>query len=116
MKGPRAAAMFGAGRYSIPRPVTRNLEDLDSVQSVLLHRSVPAAGTRTGTGTGTGREVTSRARQAPAPLSPFVAEAGSSTGRGTFPSASPGSGRPGARLFPRGRRRGRTQVRAAQPA
>ncbi|PKU36370.1 protein hypothetical protein [Limosa lapponica baueri] len=37
MKGPRAAAMFGAGRYSIPRPVTRNLEDLDSVQSVLLH-------------------------------------------------------------------------------
>ncbi|XP_061848529.1 protein inturned isoform X2 [Colius striatus] len=29
--------MFGAGRYSIPRPVTRNLEDLDSVQSVLLH-------------------------------------------------------------------------------
>ncbi|XP_064918127.1 protein inturned isoform X2 [Columba livia] len=37
MKGPRALAMFGAGRYSIPRPVTRNLEDLDSVQSVLLH-------------------------------------------------------------------------------
>ncbi|XP_054679183.1 protein inturned isoform X2 [Grus americana] len=37
MKGPRAPAMFGAGRYSIPRPVTRNLEDLDSVQSVLLH-------------------------------------------------------------------------------
>ncbi|XP_075277065.1 protein inturned isoform X2 [Opisthocomus hoazin] len=37
MTGPRAAAMFGAGRYSIPRPVTRNLEDLDSVQSVLLH-------------------------------------------------------------------------------
>ncbi|CAN0146187.1 unnamed protein product [Bubo scandiacus] len=32
--------MFGAGRRSIPRPVTRNLEDLDSVQSVLLH-SVP---------------------------------------------------------------------------
>ncbi|XP_062349969.1 protein inturned [Cinclus cinclus] len=29
--------MFGVGRYSIPRPVTRNLEDLDSVQSVLLH-------------------------------------------------------------------------------
>ncbi|KAM4781136.1 protein inturned isoform 2-T2 [Cyanocitta cristata] len=29
--------MFAAGRYSIPRPVTRNLEDLDSVQSVLLH-------------------------------------------------------------------------------
>uniref|UniRef100_A0A8C4XUF0 Protein inturned n=1 Tax=Falco tinnunculus TaxID=100819 RepID=A0A8C4XUF0_FALTI len=37
MKGPRAPAMFGAGRYSIPPPVTRNLEDLDSVQSVLLH-------------------------------------------------------------------------------
>ncbi|XP_062429971.1 protein inturned isoform X3 [Rhea pennata] len=29
--------MFAAGRFSIPRPVTRNLEDLDSVQSVLLH-------------------------------------------------------------------------------
>ncbi|KAJ7421424.1 hypothetical protein BTVI_18236 [Pitangus sulphuratus] len=39
MRGPlaRPPAMFGAGRYSIPRPVTRNLEDLDSVQSVLLH-------------------------------------------------------------------------------
>nr|XP_031360471.1 uncharacterized protein LOC116183553 [Lonchura striata domestica] len=35
----RPPAMFGAGRYSIPRPVTRNLEDLDSVQSVLLHSS-----------------------------------------------------------------------------
>ncbi|TFK16139.1 pyroglutamylated RFamide peptide receptor [Platysternon megacephalum] len=29
--------MFSVGRYSIPRPVTRNLEDLDSVQSILLH-------------------------------------------------------------------------------
>ncbi|XP_071411662.1 protein inturned isoform X2 [Pithys albifrons albifrons] len=39
MRGPPACppAMFGTGRYSIPRPVTRNLEDLDSVQSVLLH-------------------------------------------------------------------------------
>ncbi|XP_064006038.1 protein inturned isoform X2 [Pogoniulus pusillus] len=37
MRGPRPPAMFGVGRYSIPRPVTRNLEDLDSVQSVLLH-------------------------------------------------------------------------------
>uniref|UniRef100_A0A8C3YB87 Protein inturned n=1 Tax=Catharus ustulatus TaxID=91951 RepID=A0A8C3YB87_CATUS len=37
MRGRRPPAMFGAGRYSIPRPVTRNLEDLDSVQSVLLH-------------------------------------------------------------------------------
>ncbi|XP_043917607.1 protein inturned isoform X2 [Protopterus annectens] len=29
--------MFKVGRYSIPRPVTRNLEDIDSVQSILLH-------------------------------------------------------------------------------
>uniref|UniRef100_H3BBG2 Protein inturned n=1 Tax=Latimeria chalumnae TaxID=7897 RepID=H3BBG2_LATCH len=29
--------MFHVGRYSIPRPVTKNLDDLDSVQSVLLH-------------------------------------------------------------------------------
>lgn len=63
MKGPRAPAMFGAGRYSIPRPVTRNLEDLDSVQSVLLHRSVagrrlphrPAAGGGWGLLPGLGR-------------------------------------------------------------
>ncbi|XP_062991630.1 protein inturned isoform X2 [Elgaria multicarinata webbii] len=29
--------MFRARKQSIPRPVTRNLEDLDSVQSILLH-------------------------------------------------------------------------------
>ncbi|XP_060102794.1 protein inturned isoform X2 [Heteronotia binoei] len=29
--------MFRAGKQSIPRPVTRNLEDLDSVESILLH-------------------------------------------------------------------------------
>lgn len=30
----------GSGRSSIPKPAPRNLEDLDSVQRVLLHRSV----------------------------------------------------------------------------
>ncbi|XP_061441064.1 protein inturned isoform X2 [Rhineura floridana] len=29
--------MFRVKKHSIPRPVTRNLEDLDSVQSILLH-------------------------------------------------------------------------------
>ena len=48
MRGPRAGAMFAAGRYSIPRPVTRNLEDLDSVQSVLLHRSAAGRGREAG--------------------------------------------------------------------
>ncbi|XP_065453746.1 protein inturned isoform X4 [Chrysemys picta bellii] len=37
MKWPLLCSMFSVGRYSIPRPVTRNLEDLDSVQSILLH-------------------------------------------------------------------------------
>nr|XP_006131855.1 protein inturned isoform X2 [Pelodiscus sinensis] len=37
MKRPLRSSMFSVGRYSIPRPVTRNLEDLDSVQSILLH-------------------------------------------------------------------------------
>lgn len=32
--------MFQVGRVSIPKPAPRNLEDLDSVQRVLLHRSV----------------------------------------------------------------------------
>lgn len=44
MKWPLLCSMFGVGRYSIPRPVTRNLEDLDSVQSVLLHRLVERGG------------------------------------------------------------------------
>lgn len=44
--------MFGAGRYSIPRPVTRNLEDLDSVQSVLLHRSAAGRGREAVAGSG----------------------------------------------------------------
>lgn len=64
MRGRRPPAMFGAGRYSIPRPVTRNLEDLDSVQSVLLHRSVPGTG-----GGGRLAEIASRAREAPGSLS-----------------------------------------------
>ncbi|XP_053110109.1 protein inturned isoform X2 [Hemicordylus capensis] len=29
--------MFRVGKHRIPRPVTRNLEDLDSVESILLH-------------------------------------------------------------------------------
>lgn len=33
-------SMFRVGKHSIPRPVTGTLEDLDSVQSILLHRSV----------------------------------------------------------------------------
>lgn len=32
--------MFHVGRASVPSPAPRNLEDLDSVQRVLLHRSV----------------------------------------------------------------------------
>lgn len=36
--------MFQVGRSSIPKPVPRNLEDLDSVQRVLLHRSVRGRG------------------------------------------------------------------------
>lgn len=86
MKGPRAPAMFGAGRYSIPRPVTRNLEDLDSVQSVLLHRSVP----------GTGRRL--RRRRSPQPG--WDPPAGSSPARG--PAARPA----GQRRVPRALRGG----------
>ncbi|CAK7316238.1 hypothetical protein VULLAG_LOCUS19597 [Vulpes lagopus] len=32
--------MFRAGRSSLPTPAPRSLEDLDSVQRVLFHRSV----------------------------------------------------------------------------
>lgn len=38
--------MFQVGRSSIPKPAPRNLEDLDSVQRVLLHRSVLGRGAR----------------------------------------------------------------------
>lgn len=87
--------MFGAGRYSIPRPVTRNLEDLDSVQSVLLHRSVP--------GTGSGRcgggrlpEIASRAaaRRRDSEL-PFCGGGTRARGRVLPPCARPGMRREG---------------------
>lgn len=45
------AGMFQVGRSSVPKPAPRSLEDLDSVQRVLLHRSVPAV-LRSGLGTG----------------------------------------------------------------
>lgn len=38
--------MFQVGRSSIPKPAPRNLQDLDSVQRVLLHRSVLGRGPR----------------------------------------------------------------------
>lgn len=40
--------MFHGGKTSIPKPASRNLEDLDSVQRVLLHRSVRAPGMQPG--------------------------------------------------------------------
>lgn len=40
--------MFQGGKTSIPKPAPRNLEDLDSVQRVLLHRSVWAPRVRPG--------------------------------------------------------------------
>lgn len=36
--------MFQVGRSSVPKPAPRSLEDLDSVQRVLLHRSVLGRG------------------------------------------------------------------------
>lgn len=38
--------MFQVGRASIPKPAAHSLEDLDSVQRVLLHRSVLGRGIR----------------------------------------------------------------------
>lgn len=115
MKGPRAPAMFGAGRYSIPRPVTRNLEDLDSVQSVLLHRSVPATGRRlrrgrspqpgwdppAGSSPGGGAGSAARGAAASPPGSPGRLPRGSlllwrQEGRGAVVPASPPSPSPGA--------------------
>ena len=41
-----AVGMFQVGRASIPKPAAHSLEDLDSVQRVLLHRSVLGRGIR----------------------------------------------------------------------
>lgn len=91
--------MFGAGRYSIPRPVTRNLEDLDSVQSVLLHRSVAGTGRRLRQRPGRGDRwrgpqgrCDSPALRRVSPRQPFVVEAGSEKGRRCLSSPSPGRG------------------------
>lgn len=70
--------MFQAGRSGVPRPAPRSLDDLDSVQRVLLHRSVLRRG---------GDARGSRLRGPPKPPRGAPRRALAREGRGPAPSA-----------------------------